>query len=119
MTPAMTANSLRFLMTQITRWTSCSSRTLQTCRSSRTRRYTSRSSKVATYYARGKWYEHIFQLEKAEYNDKKYEEKSELLIKAIIAEKPNRTQTVFIPASDPLDTVYQPANVDEYLTRRF
>ena len=78
-----------------------------------------RARTVANYHARAAWFEHIFQTDKAEYNDKKHEEKLEVLLMALKAEKPDRTKTVFIPARDPLDVLHQPANTDEYILREF
>ena len=77
------------------------------------------AQKTGVYYMRQLWFESLSQLSKAKYNMELYEKKMEILIRAIISEKTDRTQSVFIPADDPRDVIFQPMNVDEWITKEF
>ncbi len=74
---------------------------------------------LAAMYARTRWLRDIFQFEASKLNQEDYETKKETLIATLEANKTERTETLFIPASDPLEQVYQPYNIDEYITREF
>lgn len=77
------------------------------------------AQKTGVYYLRHLWFESLSQLAKAKYNMEIYEQKMAILIKAIISEKTDRTKAVFIPATDPRDVIFQPANKDEWITKVF
>lgn len=77
------------------------------------------AKKAAGLYGKSLWYEHLSQLERAEYADKLYEKKIEAVITAIKADKPERDQAVFIAGRDPRAQTFQHYNIDEYITREF
>ena len=75
--------------------------------------------RTAIRLAESLWYERMSQLTRAEHSNKMYEQKLEALIKSIIADKPDRTQTILITGNDPFDGIKEPSRVDEYITREF
>ena len=77
------------------------------------------AQKTAGLYAKSVWYEHMSDLERSKHNDEKFEKKLEALLVSIRADNPERTRAVFIRARDPTSPIFQPANVDEYITREF
>ena len=77
------------------------------------------AKKSAGRYARSLWYERQFQTEKAKASDEMYEAKMTQLIDTIKSQKPERTETLFIPAVNPANPTFQPYNLGEYITREF
>lgn len=77
------------------------------------------AQKAAVYHVRWQWFEHMSQLAKASYNMEIYEKKMATLIKGIVAEKPDRTKALFVPAKDPGEPIFQPVFKDEWITRVF
>ena len=77
------------------------------------------ATRCAMVYLRMLWYERLGQLERSQKQQEYYEKKIEKLMDAITAQKPDRAQTVVLPAKDNLDRVRQTANMDEYTTREF
>ena len=77
------------------------------------------AQKAAARYARSLWYERNGQLDRADHSDKTYEEKMKALIMAITSEKAGRQKTAFFIGRNPLDRIYQPNNLGEYITREF
>lgn len=74
---------------------------------------------VTLRYAISIWYERFGQLDRAKYALDIYEKRLAALIKAVIADKPDRSTTVFIPGRDPTSIVFQPSRVGEYIDRQF
>ena len=77
------------------------------------------AKRATSRLARTEWYERQGQLDRAKHSEEIFDKKMEMLIKAVIADKPERTQTVFITQPDPLDRIYQPSQADEYIAREF
>ena len=78
-----------------------------------------KAQKVAATHARSLWYEFTGQLDRAKHNDTVYEEKLDALQKSITADKPDRRLVTFIEGKDNLEHIYQPFNLQEYITREF
>ena len=77
------------------------------------------AKKAAGRYARSLWYERQFQTERAKASDEMYELKIKQLIDTIKSQKPERTESLFIPATNPADPLFEPFNIGEYITRLF
>ena len=77
------------------------------------------AKRAASRYAMSLWFESLGQLPRATHSEEIYDKKIKNLTAAIKAERTDRTKTVFIPGADPLDRLYQSANVDEYLVKEF
>lgn len=74
---------------------------------------------LATIYARSRWLRDTGQLDRAKSSEEEYERKKESVIKVLQADRTTRTETVFIPGRNPTDTLYQPFETDEYITKIF
>lgn len=66
------------------------------------------------------WYRDHFQVELARSQREEYETSLEALRQAIVADKPPRTQSMVIsPGRSLTERIYEPAAIDQYLTREF
>lgn len=77
------------------------------------------AQKCAAAYARMEWWEYQYQNEKYVASSEIYEKKIKSLTEALEAARTDRTEVLFITDSASLDPTFQPANIDEYLTRVF
>ena len=78
-----------------------------------------RAQQTALSYAKAEWYERTGQIERARLNDERFDKRLELLITAVRAQKPDRTEQVFVGGKSPTYPTYQPFNRDEYIAREF
>ncbi len=81
--------------------------------------YYVQAQKCAAAYGRMEWWEYQYQHEKYNATSEIYEKKIESLVSALKAQRTDKTEVVFVTDDDALEQTYQPANIDEYLTRVF
>ena len=78
------------------------------------------AAKCVLFYAKSHWYENMGQIDRAKYNDEKFERKMEKLIESIKSDKPDRTLTIVVGEKDPLrDRTYPVSQISQYLEQEF
>ena len=79
------------------------------------------AAKCVLYYAKAHWFEYLMDLDKARYNHEMYENKIEKLKAAIISDKPERRQVLYVtPDKDPIrDNIYLTSQIERYISDSF
>ena len=77
------------------------------------------AKRLAIRHARSIYYEAMGLYERSKNAEESYDKNMKNLIKAVKAERTDRTKLVFISGGDKLDKIHQPANIDEYILDEF